>query len=179
MDKSHSASPDRVPVKIGCSQSPVELVVWRMDTKRNIDTVWRKAQALKIIDYIKTWEPDVVLLSDDNAAIFLGVPYLLDSQIPVVFCGTNWDASQYGFDKKNNITGMVEVSLIEPLVRLLRQHAKGERLGVIGADTLSDRRDSQYYQTVLGIKAIGAGQIRLRNLKRNTLSYRKKRILSF
>jgi ABC-type uncharacterized transport system substrate-binding protein len=154
IDKSHSASPDRVPVKMDCSQSPVELVVWRMDTKRNIDTVWRKAQALKIIDYIKTWEPDVVLLSDDNAAIFLGVPYLLDSQIPVVFCGTAWDASQYGFDKKNNITGMVEVAQIEHLFVLLSQYSKGERLGVMGADTLSCRRASEYYQKVLGRKAI-------------------------
>ena len=154
MDKNHAAAPDRVAVEADCSQSPVELVIWRMDTKRNLEPAWRKAEALKIMGYIKTWKPDVVLFSDDNAAIFLGVPYLLNTQIPVVFCGTNWDASQYGFDKKNNVTGMVEVSQIEPLYRLLRQYSKGGRLGVIGADTLSDRRDSQYYQKVLGIKAI-------------------------
>lgn len=174
IDKYYSASPDRVPVKIDCSISPVELVVWRMDTKRNTDTDWRKAQALKIMDYIKTWKPDIVLLSDDNAAIFLGVPYLLNSRIPVIFCGTNWDASQYGFEKKNNITGMVEVSLVEPLVRLLRQHAKGERLGVIGADTLSDRRDSQYYQKILGEKAIESWANTVDEFKRQYIALQKK-----
>ena len=152
--KKHSTSPDRAPVKIDCHQSPVELVVWRMDTKRNTDTDWRKAQALKIMDYIKTWEPDIVLLSDDNAAIFLGVPYLLNSRIPVVFCGTAWDASQYEFDKKNNITGMVEVAQIEHLFGLLTQFSKGERFAVMGADTLSCRRASEYYQKILRKKAI-------------------------
>lgn len=154
IDKSHSTSPNRVPVRIDCSQSPIELVVWRMDTKRNTDTDWRKAQALKIMDYIKTWKPDIVLFSDDNAAIFLGVPYLLNSETPVVFCGTAWDASQYGFDKKNNVTGMVEVAQIEHLFGLLSQYSKGERLGVMGADTLSCRRASEYYQKKLGKKII-------------------------
>ena len=154
VDKGDGPSPDRRPVKVDSSQSPVELVVWRMDTKRNTDSDWRKAQALKIMNYIKTSKPDVVLFSDDNAAIFLGVPYLLNSEIPVVFCGTAWDASPYGFDKKNNITGMVEVAQIEHLFGLLSQYSQGEGLGVMGADTLSCRRASEYYQKILGKKAI-------------------------
>lgn len=174
VDKSGGASPDRVPVHVDSSQSPVELVVWRMDTKRNIDTAWRKAEALKIMAYIKTWKPDIVLLSDDNAAIFLGVPYLLNSAIPVVFCGTAWDASQYGFDKRNNITGMVEVAQIEHLFGLLRQYSKGERLGVMGADTLSCRRASENYQKVLGIKAIESWADTIAEFKAQYLELQKK-----
>jgi ABC-type uncharacterized transport system substrate-binding protein len=145
-----------------------------MDTKRNIDTAWRNAQALKIMAYIKTWKPDIVLLSDDNAAIFLGVPYLLNSAIPVVFCGTAWDASQYGFDKRNNITGMVEVAQIEHLFGLLRQYSKGERLGVAGADTLSCRRASENYQKVLGIKAIESWAYTVAEFKAQYLELQKK-----
>jgi hypothetical protein len=153
VDTYRGPSPDRAPIKVDSSKSPVELVVWRMDTKRNTDTAWKRAQAQNIMAHIKTWKPDIVLLSDDNAAIFLGVPYLLDSKIPVVFCGTAWDVSRYGFDKKNNITGMVEVAQIEHLFGLLRQHSKGERLGVMGADTLSCRRASEHYQRVLNVTA--------------------------
>jgi ABC-type uncharacterized transport system substrate-binding protein len=153
VDQNGNASSDRAPVKVDSSKSPVELVVWRMDTKRNTAKAWKKAEAQKIMAYIKTWKPDIVLLSDDNAAIFLGVPYLLDSKIPVVFCGTAWDVSQYGFDKKNNVTGMIEVAQIEHLFGLLKQHAKGKRLGIMGADTLSCRRASDNYQRVLGVKA--------------------------
>ncbi len=174
VDRGGNTSPNRTPVKVDSSQSPVELVVWRMDTKRNIDTAWREAQALKIMDYIKTWKPDIVLFSDDNAAIFLGVPYLLNSEIPVVFCGTACDASKYGFDRKNNMTGMVEVAQIEHLFGLLRQYSKGERLGVMGADTLSCRRASEYYQKVLGIKAIESWANTVEEFKRQYIELQKK-----
>jgi hypothetical protein len=99
VDKDDGSSPDRVPVSVDSSQSPAELVVWRMDSKRNTDTAWRKAEALKIMAYIKTRKPDVVLLSDDNAAIFLGVPYLLDALYAyqaLITCA-NMDEEQGGY----------------------------------------------------------------------------------
>jgi len=80
-----------------------------MDTKRNKNIDFIKAQALKAKNLIEKVKPDIVLTSDDNAAKFLIVPYFKDSKIPFIFSGVNWTAEKYGFPFKN-VTGMIEVN---------------------------------------------------------------------
>jgi hypothetical protein len=59
---------------------------------------------------------------------------LKDGPLPVVFAGINWDASAYGFPTRT-ITGMLEVDLVRPLVRTLREYARGDRVAYLSADT--------------------------------------------
>ncbi len=118
----------------------VELKILRMDTKRNKSEEYKQQAALKAKALIEAWKPDIVIASDDNASKYLIAPYFKDSDLPFVFCGLNWDASVYGFPTKN-ITGMVEVSLAEPLLRTLRTFAKGDRLGFLASDTLTERKE--------------------------------------
>ncbi len=75
---------------------------------------------------IDSWQPDVVIASDDNASKYLIAPYYKGGDLPFVFCGLNWDASVYGFPAKN-VTGMVEVAQIPQLLEVLKRHAKGDR----------------------------------------------------
>ena len=122
----------------------VELTIIRLDTKQNPDEAFGKAAGAKAWNEIRALNPDVVITSDDNAQKYLVVPFMLDSQIPVIFNGVNWDASAYGFPTAN-MTGMIEVELPDQMVELLKGYAKGERLGYITIDTETERKVFDIY----------------------------------
>jgi hypothetical protein len=128
----------------------VELKIIRMDTKRNPSEAFARAAALKAKEAIEAFKPDVVTASDDNASKYLIAPYYKDADLPFVFCGLNWDASTYGFPY-SNVTGMVEVSPIPQIVRLLRGYARGDRLGYLTEDTPTKRKELEYHQKLFGI----------------------------
>lgn len=117
----------------------VELTIIRLDTKQNPDVEFGKAAGAKAWQEIQKIQPDVVIASDDNAQKYLVVPFMKESQIPVVFNGINWDGSAYGFPTEK-ITGMIEVELPDQLVELLKGYAKGDRVGYITIDTETERK---------------------------------------
>ncbi len=123
----------------------VDLKTIRMDTKRNTAVEFKKTAALRVKGLIDSWRPDVVIAADDNASKFLIVPYFKGTSLPFVFCGVNWDASAYGFPS-SNVTGMVEVSLIPQLLKTIREYAAGDRVGLLGADNLSNRKEAANYK---------------------------------
>jgi ABC-type uncharacterized transport system substrate-binding protein len=127
------------------SGTGVELKVIRMDTKRNKDDAFKEQAALKAKSVIEEFKPDVVIAADDNASKYLIKPYFKDSDLPFVFCGVNWDASGYGFPC-SNVTGMVEVNDVMGLVTQLKQFAKGDRIGFIAGDTLTNRKEVENYK---------------------------------
>jgi ABC-type uncharacterized transport system substrate-binding protein len=125
-------------------KSGAELKVISLDTKKNPDVEFGKAAGAKAWSEIQAYKPDVVIASDDNAQKYLVVPFMKDSQTPVIFNGVNWDASGYGFPTKN-ITGMVEVELPNQLVEILKGYAKGARVGYITVDTETERKVADTY----------------------------------
>lgn len=118
----------------------VELKIFYMDTKRNQSEEEKKQAAHAAGKLIESWNPDVVIASDDNAARYLIVPYYKGKDLPFVFCGLNWDASVYGFPARN-VTGMVEVALYHPTIAALKKYAKGDRIGYLASDTVSERKE--------------------------------------
>lgn len=122
----------------------VDLRIIYMDTKRNHSEEFSKSAALKAKAVIEEFRPDVVIASDDNASKYLIMPYYKEADLPFVFCGVNWDASVYGFPYKN-VTGMIEVALVSEILKHLKKYAKGERIGFIAGDTLSERKNLEYY----------------------------------
>jgi len=127
------------------TQSRVQFKIFRMDTKLNQSEAFKKQAALSAKTIIDEWRPDIVVACDDNASKYLIVPYFKKSSIPFVFCGVNWDASEYGFPT-SNITGMVEVAPTRYTISLLRKYAKGSRIGFIGGNTFSERKNISYIQ---------------------------------
>jgi len=132
------------------SAKNIELHVFHMDTKRRSSEADIHASALAALKAIEDFKPDVVTTSDDPAAQHVIMPYLRDAAIPVVFCGLNWDASIYGLPYRNT-TGMVEVSPIPQILRLLRRHARGPRLGFLAEDTEVKRKELTYHERLFGI----------------------------
>ncbi len=131
-------------------KTKVDLKVIYMDTKRNSSDEFSRAAALKAKAVIDEFRPDVVIASDDNASKYLIMPYYRDADLPFVFCGVNWNASVYGFPYKN-VTGMIEVALVSEILKHLKKYAKGERIGFIAGDTLSERKNLEYYSKRFGI----------------------------
>ncbi len=127
--------------------SGAELKIIRMDTKRNKSDEFKKEAALKAKAVIEQYQPDVVIASDDNASKYLIVPFYKNAELPFVFCGVNWDASPYGFPF-DNVTGMVEVTSFGELVELLRGVANGDRIAVLGPDTMSEHREFEHTKRV-------------------------------
>ncbi len=128
-------------IRKGLAGKNIELVIHRMDTKRkSCDNYCQQAglQAKKVLDQIK---PDLVIATDDNAQKFLVVPYLKDTDLPVVFSGVNWDAEEYGYPSKN-ITGMVEIDHIGELVALMEKDAKGNRIGYLSTNVPTARKNA-------------------------------------
>jgi ABC-type uncharacterized transport system substrate-binding protein len=126
------------------SDQGVELKIHYMDTKNNPEEVFAKAAALEAKALIEAFQPDVVIASDDNASKYLIMPYFKAAALPFVFCGVNWDASVYGFPYRN-VTGMVEVALVSEILRHLKKYAKGDRVGFIAGDRLSERKNLEHY----------------------------------
>jgi len=135
------------------SASRVELKIVQMDTKRNPSEEFKKDAALKVKAVIESWEPDVVIASDDNASKYLIVPYFNNTDLPFVFCGVNWDASAYGFPSAN-VTGMLEVILIPQIIETLSAYAQGARVGYIKGDDLSARKDAEHFHANFNIELI-------------------------
>jgi len=132
------------------SDGTVELKMVRMDPKRHTSEEFIKQAAQETKAVIDSWKPDLVIVADDNASKYVVVPYFRNKEIPFVFCGVNWDCSAYGFPC-SNVTGMVEVSLIPQLLKEMRKYASGPRIGLLGADNLSNHKEADNYRSKFNV----------------------------
>ena len=135
-----------------------ELRRFYMDSKRNPDPAFIERQARRADQLVTQWEPDAIIAVDDNASRFLVVPYLKEREIPVVFCGVNWSADEYGFPFRN-MTGMVEVSPIDPLFsqvfRVLNPRGdKRLHVHVIDADRFSAHKEYNQFRQRFGSQQV-------------------------
>lgn len=122
----------------------------RMDTKRRGDEAHKKQAGLDARAAIEKAKPDVVIVADDNAVIYLLQPFYRDAALPFVFCGVNWDASKYGLPYRN-ATGMVEVGLMDRILAQLREYTKGKRVGFLTEATETERAELKAYREKLHI----------------------------
>jgi ABC-type uncharacterized transport system substrate-binding protein len=131
--------------EIDNSNSLVFLKVFYMDTKRNDSLEYIEHTSNQVRILVDEWQPDVVITSDDNAAKYLIVPFYKDSSLPFVFCGINWDSSDYGLPC-SNVTGMIEVQIIDQLIHVMRNYADGDRIAFLKGDDLSTRKEALQYE---------------------------------
>jgi len=152
IDSYHESLPWTVGITKGIqsqlTESSCNLSIIHMDTKRNQSEEFRQNAALSVLNRIKELEPDIIIASDDNASKYVIQPYIMDTGIPVVFCGINWDASVYGFPTEH-ITGMVEVILIQQLVDELGQFTQDRRIGFIKGNSTTAVKEGENFEKVL------------------------------
>ena len=112
-----------------------------MDTKRNKSVEFKQAAASDVKHEIETWQPDVVIVSDDNAAKYVVEQYYRDADIPFVFSGVNWTVKEYGFPY-SNVTGIIEVAPLEAMLGNAIKYSGGAKKAIyLGADTLTEKKN--------------------------------------
>lgn len=118
-----------------------QLTKFYMDTKNHKLPDEIKKIAIVARDLIIQTKPDVVIACDDNAAKYIVMPYFKDAATPFVFCGINWTIEPYGFPY-SNVTGIVEISPIKPLIKEITSIIKYAKKGVyIGPDVISQHKE--------------------------------------
>lgn len=125
--------------------------VIHLDTKRLPEPHQILGAVEAALRTIEAFRPDVVTTSDDPAARYVIAPHFRDAPLPIVFSGLNWDASTYGLPF-SNVTGMVEVSPIPQILRLLQAHARGDRVGFLSEDTDTKRKELAHHEKLFGIR---------------------------
>ncbi|WP_353570198.1 ABC transporter substrate binding protein [Candidatus Albibeggiatoa sp. nov. BB20] len=135
----------------------VELQIFYMDTKRHRLEHEKQAAGLKAKAAIDAFAPDVLISADDDASKYVIMPFYKNTELPVVFCGVNLDASAYGFTEKAtqksivpNITGMIEVHPTNYLIKHLKHYAKGDRIGSLSFDAISERKAMNHAEKTWG-----------------------------
>ena len=115
-----------------------------MDTKRK-DSPQEIAETTgRIMQLIETFEPDLVLLGDDNAANYIG-NQLLDTPTPVILWGINGLPLKYGLVESmdnpgHNVTGVWQAGYAkESLVLLKRLAPDIETFAVLACDSETSR----------------------------------------
>jgi ABC-type uncharacterized transport system substrate-binding protein len=126
-----------------------EIRQFNMDTKRNKQPEHMKQAGLEAKQLIDSWKPDIVITADDNAAKYVIQAHYKDHKVPFVFCGVNWTADEYGFPY-SNVTGMVEVAPIYPLLEKVKDLIPDAKKAVyIGADTVTEKKNLARFEKAL------------------------------
>lgn len=87
---------------------PYKIRWYYMDTKRHPDKKFKEKSGITVRKEIKRWKPDIIIAVDDNAQEYVGKYYINDSDISIVFTGVNKTEADYGYDRADNATGMLE-----------------------------------------------------------------------
>lgn len=117
--------------------------VW-MDTKRKNSFKEIAKTTVQILNSIETFQPDLVMLGDDNAANYIG-NQLLDTSIPVVFWGINGLPLKYGLVESmdspgHNITGVWQVGYLKESLEFLTKLKPGvESFAILACDSETTR----------------------------------------
>ena len=133
------------------SDLKIDLKIIEMNTKLNKSEKFKIKAGLKVKRLIESFKPDVVIISDDNAAKYLIVPYYLNSSLPFVFCGINGSAKVYNFAKKN-VTGMLEVTLMPQLIDVIKKYTKGNRIVYFNDDSFTSRKQVLTFEKSIKMK---------------------------
>lgn len=96
-----------------------EYRVFEMDTKRNNDLAWKEKKGKEARALADSWKPDLIFTSDDDAQEYFARHYA-NTDVKMVFSGVNKEPKAYGYDKANNVTGVLEHEHFAASVRLLR-----------------------------------------------------------
>jgi ABC-type uncharacterized transport system substrate-binding protein len=78
-----------------------------MDTKRKSFIEYKKEKGKEVQELIDKWKPDIIIAADDDAQEYAVKKYV-NTSMKILFCGVNNDITDYGYDKANNVTGLLE-----------------------------------------------------------------------
>lgn len=133
-------------IREGFAGADFELQVHYLDGKRNPAALPRAAEG--VMASIRAFQPDVILVSDDDAMLHVVVPYLRAGPTPVLFCSVNWTADPYEVPNKY-VTGMLEVLPVEETIQLVKsQSPEITDLFILSEDTSLERKNRRFLDPI-------------------------------
>ncbi|MDD2815275.1 MAG: ABC transporter substrate binding protein [Thiotrichaceae bacterium] len=129
--------------------------VFYMNTKNRASESEKTEAATAAKAEIEKFEPDVVIVSDDDAVKYVLMPFYKNSPIPFVFCGVNWDASEYALPYSNT-TGMLEIELLDSIVKQVKENTRKfqTRIGTLALNGFTEHKRVDKYREHLGSKIL-------------------------
>ncbi|MBF0318270.1 MAG: hypothetical protein HQL01_00490 [Nitrospirae bacterium] len=79
-----------------------------MDLKNHNAPAFKRKAGIQAREAVQRWQPNVLILVDDDASELVGRRYVNTPGINIVFAGLNGEYSPYGYDKAVNVTGILE-----------------------------------------------------------------------
>ncbi|MBU0730556.1 MAG: hypothetical protein KKE17_15320 [Proteobacteria bacterium] len=115
-----------------------------MDTKRNKTKDEQARITVEFTNMAKEFQPDLIMLGDDNAAQYIGAQFL-DSRIPIVFWGVNNTPVKYGLVDSlekpgHNVTGIYQTGYYKEGLEFLKKIKPQAKKFAILADNTSSGR---------------------------------------
>lgn len=119
-----------------------------MDTKRNSSKEYIKTKAAQLLDSILQIQPQLLVVSDDNAVKYLVEPNLEKLKMPVAFCGVNWTDKDYHLPA-NQVTGIIEILPVADALKTIKSHYPSvQKLLVLNENTTTSRKEEQILDTM-------------------------------
>lgn len=122
-------------IKSALKSGHLEIKFFYMDTKRKTSDEWKVRMGQKARQRIGAWKPDVVIIADDNALMFVA-QYYKNKAPYFVFCGINGEIEDLGLPC-SNITGILERPHFKDSVEFAEQIVRGIRKIAFITDTCS------------------------------------------
>ena len=119
--------------KLGLGDVKAEFKVFELDTKRHSEAAQRTERGKAARALVEQWAPHLIYTTDDDAQDLVTRHYL-NTPIIQVFSGVNKTPESYGFDKANNVTGVVEHEHFAESVQLLKRIVPGMKRLVVVLD---------------------------------------------
>ena len=117
----------------------IEIQHFYMDTKRKTSDAWKQQAAEEAFDIIRSWKPDVIIATDDNAQDLVGRHLSGPGNPPWVFCGVNNDPADYGFPSENT-TGVLEVLHFAESMRYFKKiQPEAKKVLFLSDDSITSR----------------------------------------
>jgi len=135
----------------GLNGKGAETKYFFMDTKNHPASAEMAEAGKKCMKEIKQYAPHLIIAADDPACKEVIAPYFAGGKIPVIFIGVNWSAKACSYPAPN-VTGQIEVEFVSEMLAEIKKYAKGGRISLITADTLTDRKSVDHYIKVMGMK---------------------------
>lgn len=122
----------------------IDIKYFYMDTKRKSSLEWKHKVARMAHERISEFEPDLLILFDDNAQRYVAKNYMNADKPQIVFAGVNDEPEAYGYPA-SNVTGILERTYPDQTLLLLSKiDPKIKRVAFISDDSATADGVIQY-----------------------------------
>lgn len=130
----------------------LEIQTIYMDTKRNPSEDFKKEAGKKALERVKSFKPDVIITSDDNAQKYFGMQVASEKLAPLVFCGVNASAEAYAYPGKE-VSGILERPHLKQTMEMLESLSDVKSYMVLTDDSPTSEGFIDYINSHADIKA--------------------------